>query len=293
MRRRFALVHNPLAGAANVRFLARVISRLEQSGATVAALQTDSAASATAAVAACAKTGGFDAAIAAGGDGTIRAVAAGAAGTQLPVGIVPLGTGNVMRYELGLARRPLAIAHTLLSGPILEAPTALANGQIFLLMAGAGFDGGVVAKLDQRLKRRLGRLAYAGPMLSALVKPPRMFDVDVDGAEFTVSWAIVTNASRYGGAFVLTRDTGISREGLVAILVKGSSRADVLNAALALAAGRLADPKTRPKDIEVLNASRVVMGSSVPVPLEIDGDDAGMTPVAITTGGPVVRLIVP
>lgn len=293
MRRRFALVYNPAAGAANARFLARAAALLQASGATVTPLNASSAGDATAAVAAIAKASEFDAVIAAGGDGTIRAVAAGAAGTALPVGIVPLGTGNVMKYELGLGRTPRAIADTLLNGAILEAPTARANGELFLLMAGAGFDGGIVANLNQRFKRRLGRLAYAGPLVSALVKPPRIFDVEVDGVSHEVSWAIVSNASHYGGSFVLTRETAIGRDGLVAILVKGSSRADVFKAALALGLGRLCDPETRPKDIEAVRASRVVMGAAMSVPLEIDGDDAGRTPVTITSGGPVVRLIVP
>ena len=161
------------------------------------------------------------------------------------------------------------------------------------MMAGAGFDGGIVANLNQNAKRRLGRLAYAGPLVSALLRPPRIFDVEVDGVAFEASWAIVSNARHYGGSFVLTRETALCSEGLAAILVIGASRADVFKAALALGLGRLADPASRPKGVVVLPASHVVMGASIPVPLEIDGDEAGMTPVTVTSGGPVVRFIVP
>ena len=293
MRRRFALVHNPNAGASNLRALERSVGLLRRSGGEVTPLNASSAADATQRVAALARQGGTDAVIAAGGDGTIRAVAAGAAGTELSVGIIPLGTGNVMKYEIGLGRSAREIAETLLHGPVLNARTGLANGQLFLLMAGAGFDGGIVANLNERAKRRLGRLAYAGPLLSALATPPRMFDVDVDGTAYDVSWAIVSNARHYGGSFVLTRETELGAEGLVAILVMGASRGDVFKAALALGLGRMADPATRPKGILVLPAKRVVMGAHCSVPLEIDGDEAGMTPVTITSGGPRVSLIVP
>ena len=298
MRRRFALVHNPNAGVSNLRLLARTLALLRQAGAELTTLNATSAGDATECVANLARQGGpvhggVDAVIAAGGDGTIRAVAAGAAGTTLPVGIIPLGTGNVLKHEIGLGRSPRQLADTLLHGPILNAQMALANGQPFLLMAGAGFDGGIVANLNHQTKRRLGRLSYAGPVLSALIKPPRMFDVAVDGAAYDVSWAIVTNASHYGGSFVLTRETAIDAEGLVAILVVGASRAEVFKAALALGLGRLANPATRPKGVLVLPAQNVVMGAHSPVPLEVDGDEAGVTPVTITSGGPKVRLIVP
>ena len=293
MRRRFALVHNPAAGVSNLRALERTLALLRQAGAEVTPIHATSAADATERVATLARQGGVDAVIAAGGDGTIRAVAAGAAGTQLPVGIIPLGTGNVMSYEIGLGRGARAIADTLLSGPVLRAHTGLANGQPFLLMAGAGFDGGIVAKLNQKTKRHLGRLAYAAPLASALITPPGVFDVDVDGAAYDVSWAIVSNARHYGGSFVLTRATSVLSEGLVAILVLGASRADVFKAALALGLGRLADPATRPQGIVVLRASRVVMGAQTPVLFEVDGDEAGLTPVTITSGGPQVSLIVP
>lgn len=293
MRRRFALVFNSAAGSSHPRLLDRVLARLAVAGASVEKLETSSAADATNKVRKAAEAMTFDAVIAAGGDGTIRSVASGAAGTNLAVGIVPLGTGNVMKYEIGLRTGAASIAETLLNGPEINIRGGLVNGAPFFLMAGAGFDGGIVANLNQRIKRRLGRLAYAEPLFSALAKPPRMFDVEVDGAGYDVSWAIVSNASRYGGSFVLTRDTSIEREGLVAILVMGASRGEVLKAAFALGLGRLAHPATRPKGIVVLPATRVVMGRHIYVPLEVDGDEAGMTPVEITAEGPKVRLIVP
>ncbi len=293
MRRNFALVFNQSAGAGRPRKLDRVVAHLEKQGARVTALQTSSAEDASQKVAATAGSGGFDAVIAAGGDGTIRAVAAGAAGTSLPVGIVPLGTGNVMRHEIGLSSRASVIAQTLLEGPEIPVRGSLVNGAPFFLMVGAGFDGRIVALLNQKSKRIFGRLAYAAPVLKTLGAGVYDLNVEVDGVHFNASWVIVTNAAHYGGSFLLTRDTQLGAGQLVAVIVTGTTRRDLMAASVALGLGRLADAKTRPQGVLSIPCSCVGISSAFTVPVEVDGDEAGTTPVEITSAGPVVRLIVP
>ena len=293
MRRRFALVFNASAGVAGPHLLKRVIERLEAAGATVEMLETASSADATAQVRTLAMTKSMDAVIAAGGDGTIRAVAAGASGTELAVGVVPLGTGNVLKYEIGLTSCASEIAQTLLSGPELKVRGGLVNGAAFFLMVGAGFDGRVVSQLNFQTKRRLGRLAYGGPIMRTLVHGPDHLDVEIDGAHYDASWVIVSNVAHYGGSFVLTRETQLGANKLLAVLVEKKSRVAILKASLSLALGRLADPKKRPHGVKVIPATRVRISSAANVPVEVDGDDAGTTPVVITAQGPEVRLIVP
>jgi len=86
-------------------------------------------------------------------------------GTRTPLGLVPVGTGNVLGSELGLVRDAQKLARGLLDDRDVPVRVALANGQPFLLMASAGFDARVLSHLDQVLKRRIGKLAYAGPLL--------------------------------------------------------------------------------------------------------------------------------
>ena len=293
MRRNLALVYNQSAGAGRPRKLDRVVAHLERYGARVTALHTSSAEDASQKVARAAREGSYDGVIAAGGDGTIRAVATGAAGTSLPVGIVPLGTGNVMRHEIGLSTSTSAIAQTLLDGPEIKVRCGLVNGAPFLLMAGAGFDGRVVALLNQKSKRVFGRLAYATPVLKTLGAGVFDLDVDVDGVSHSASWVIVTNAAHYGGSFRLTRDTQLGAGQLVAVIVTGTARRDLLAASMALGLGRLTEAKTRPQGILSMPCNRVRITSDFAVPVEVDGDEAGTTPVEISSEGPVVHLIVP
>ena len=123
--------------------------------------------------------------------------------------------------------------------------------------------------------------------------PCRAFDVDVDGKVFESSWVIVTNASRYGGSFTLTRDTCLGAGQLVAVIVEAQSRATLLGTSLSLALGRLADPRTRPGYVRAVPANRVVIGRQVATRVEVDGDEGGMSPVDVSAHGPVVQLIVP
>lgn len=293
MRRRFSLIYNSTAGFAHPRLLKRVVARLNAEGASVDMLQALSADEASRRVAAVAIAGSADAVIAAGGDGTIRAAAAGVAGTAMPLGFIPLGTGNVMKYEVGLRSNARDIANVLCNGPEICARGGLVNGAPFFLMAGAGFDGRIVADLDYKTKRTLGRLAYGGPIARALLRAPDELDVEIDGRHYAASWVIVANAAHYGGSFVVTRDTHLGSGKLVAVLIEGKSRAALLRAALALALGRLSRSETRPPEVQAIPAERVRITAQTPVPVEIDGDEGGVTPIEVTGGGPQVRLIVP
>ncbi len=293
MRRRFALIFNASAGVARPRLLDRAVGQLEAAGATVETLKTASAGDATAQVRELAADSGFDAVIAAGGDGTIRAVAAGAAGSSLAVGVIPIGTGNVMKHEIGLASRATIIAETLLNGPEITVRGGLVNGAPFFLMVGAGFDGRVVSHLNFKSKRVMGRLAYGGPIMRTLLHGPDHLDVGIDGAQYKASWVIVSNVAHYGGSFVLTRETQLGANKLVAVLIEKKSRFALFSAPVYLALGRLADPKTCPGGVRVIPAHRVQISAATAVPVQVDGDEAGMTPVEIIANGPEVRLIVP
>jgi diacylglycerol kinase (ATP) len=293
MRKTFALVFNARAGVARPKLLNGVLTNLKAEGAKVFSVPARSADEASLRVAELAHSRAADAVIAAGGDGTFRAVATGAAGTPLPVGFLPLGTGNVLAYELGLRKRAAEIAKGLLNHPVIDVQAGMVNGQPFFLMVGAGHDARIVQGLDYKTKRLLGRGAYTHPVLKALVQKPEMFDVDVDGRGFVASWVIVTRVSRYGGSFVVSRDTRLGAAPMIAIVIEAKSRSQLLAASTALALGWVADPERRPKGITVVPAHHVQMGMLARVPLQVDGDDVGATPVSIVAEGPVVRVIAP
>ncbi|MFN0217909.1 MAG: diacylglycerol/lipid kinase family protein [Hyphomicrobium sp.] len=292
-RSRFALVYNSHAGMALPRLLDGVLRQLRADGAEVFQLPARSAHEASECVREAAEKEICDAVIAAGGDGTFRAVATGAAGSSLPVGVIPLGTGNVIARELGMPWTPNGLAHVLTAGPAIPVQGGLVNGAPFFLMVGAGFDGRIIAGLNYNAKRLMGRAAFAPPVIKALVKGAQAFDVVVDGAEMSASWIIVARASRYGGSFVLSNETRLGVPEMIAVVIAAETRLQLAAACLALAHGRLADPVARPNFVHVFRAQVVEIGARVEAPVEIDGDQAGVTPVAIRRDGPVVNVIAP
>jgi diacylglycerol kinase family enzyme len=277
-------VHNPTAGVKGGSIVRKVVAALEAQGATVdiaAPREEDGAGMSPLAVA------GYDAVIAAGGDGTIRALSDAVGG--LPVGIIPAGTGNVLATEIGLSRSAAAIADVLVRGADIEIEGGYANGAPFFLMAGAGFDGAVVHALDVGLKRRIGKAAYTLPALRTLLTRPVPLEVTVDGAAHAARWVVVTKASRYGGSFVISREAGVLKPGLRAVLFSSHSRLVLVRQLLALAAGKLESEA----GVDILPCRHVTVDGPVLVPVQIDGDDFGFTPLAVEAGGPRLRLIVP
>ena len=147
--------------------------------------------------------------VAAGGDGTVAEVAAGLAGSDAALGLLPLGSANVLAHELGVPPGPEAAALSLLRGRDLRLWPGIARfgdgrTRLFVQMLGAGFDAAVVAGLDLRLKRALGGGAYVWQTLRELPRygfAPVEAQLD-DGAPHRVAGAVVTKGCLYAGRFL-------------------------------------------------------------------------------------------
>lgn len=131
---------------------------------------------------------GADLVVAVGGDGTVRAVAEALAGTGVPMGLMPLGTGNLLARNLDIPLNdPIAAMQLAIDGrdtpidvgwlrverwesqmddDIAEAADDLPDDtdkprdHIFLVIAGLGFDAAMVADADDQLKAKVGWMAY-------------------------------------------------------------------------------------------------------------------------------------
>jgi diacylglycerol kinase (ATP) len=287
MRRRFFVLFNPGAGRSRRALLDKVTDCLLAAGAEVRFCDAPDPAVALAEAARAVQSGGFDAIVAAGGDGTVRQAAGLVAHTGMPLGYIPLGTGNVLAHELRMDRAPATLAATLLTGALMPVSCGLANGAVFLLMAGAGFDGRVIARLKSATKVRFGKMAYVSPVLQTLAGELDPLDVTIDGVHRSSSWVVVTNARHYGGHFVIAPTASLAKPGLQAVLFHRRSRVVLLRQLAALALGRLGD------DVEIVECQHVQIRAPYPVPCQIDGDSAGTTPLEVSTGGGTVQLIVP
>jgi diacylglycerol kinase family enzyme len=287
-RRRLLIIHNRIAGMRRRWLLRHVCRELEAAGAELSILPADSFEADRSLAEKALASGTWHAVIAAGGDSTVRGVGAGLLGSGLPLGIIPIGTGNVLAHEIGFRSGPRTIAHNLMHGPSLPILGGQANGACFFAMAGVGFDARVLARLDLAWKRRLGKFAYALPLTHELLSRPQPFEVEIDGEAHLCSWLIVAKAARYAGPFLLTRQRTIHTDGFHAVIVRARSRASVLAVALAIAAGRLEDHP----QVKVTPCRRVAIPGRPGVLVQLDGEVFGPAPVEIAPADQALHVIV-
>ena len=293
MRRRFFLVVNAGAGLSSPWLVNEVTQILAQRGASIARETVGDFATIRRLVETAARSQQYDAVVAAGGDGTIRAAAAGMTGIDLPLAIIPCGTANVLAQEIGLKATPELVCQLLCDGPDVPIACARANGEPFLLMAGAGFDARVVGGLNHTLKSRIGKVAYAGPVLEALRQPIDTLSVTIDNRCYDASWVVIANARHYAGRFELALRTGIQQRGLEAVLFKARSRTVLMGQLLSLLRGRLNARAGKYGDVATYTCSHVKVSAPGPVPVQVDGDPFGATPLEVEAGSDLIRLIVP
>jgi YegS/Rv2252/BmrU family lipid kinase len=232
--------------------------------------------------------------IAAGGDGTINEVVNGMACSDIPIGVLPLGTTNVLAREIYEDHHPDAILARIISGSArrvsLGQITCYPGGnpvsRYFVLMAGIGFDGQAVRDINLYLKKHTGPGAYILSGLQTLLNySPEELVLTVDGREVRGYAAIIGNVSRYGGDFRITPDARIYEPSLYACIFQGRKRADLLRYVSLMTFGR----HTRARDVVYTRAEEITITGSSPV--QIDGDYFGMADAKITVAKDVISLI--
>lgn len=286
-RRRFFVIHNPLSGRNRRQHLDAVCDRISGAGGRVEIGSAHDYASIRGQADAAVAAGRFDALVVAGGDGTIRAAATALIATKMPLGVVPLGTGNVLATELSLPHDPSALAGMLMSGPTLTVSCGSVASEPFLLMASAGFDAAILPRLQHRTKRVLGKLAYAGPVVAQFAERQRTFVARIDGKAYTCSWLIVSNARHYAGTFVIAPDRTITAPGYTAFAVTTASRAGMLRVLLAIASGKPPPPSLA----AVVPCRHVEIADARGVPIQADGDPLVLPSLVITADKRPLKVI--
>src|SRR3712207_5718933 len=197
------IIGNPNSGSAGDEgYLERFAEALRSGGQEVEVLNTERPDHATELAAAA----GDRLVIAAGGDGTVNEVVNGLS-KDATLGILPLGTANVLARELGLPLKPEDACERILSGSVSRMDVGVATDEEgkerrFTCMAGIGFDANVVREVTPRFKRYLRSLAF--PLVALKVyfrdRGPTLRIVDGDTTYIT-QFAVVANGHYYGGEF--------------------------------------------------------------------------------------------
>jgi diacylglycerol kinase family enzyme len=149
---------------------------------------------------------GVDLVLASGGDGTVTACVGGVAGSGVPLGVLPCGTGNLLARNLGL---PLSLDEALtaaLTGSDRRLDVGMANGRPFVVMAGIGFDAEMLEGTSDESKKHMGWAAYVLSALRHLGDRPARVVLRVDSCPPRRRWAsgvIIGNVGSLQGNVVL------------------------------------------------------------------------------------------
>ena len=226
------------------------------------------------------------AAITVGGDGTLRGVAEFLLDTLgpeslPPLVVVPLGTANLMRDHLNLDWDAAEIDRAIDQRRIRHLDAARANGQLFLLMAGVGIDGAIVHALDRIRKGPINKLSYLLPAALALKDYtfPSM-SVELDGKlifSHAPALTFVGNVREYGTGFPILPDAE-SDDGLLDVCVLPCKTPQKL---IEIALRTAASEHTQMSGVVCGKGKRIRVHTDNPVPVQLDGDPGGHTPLDI------------
>ena len=220
--------------------------------------------------------------VAAGGDGTVSAVAYALRGTGIPLLPYPAGTGNLVARNLNLPLDPLELALTTIAGrtisidlgemtlPARSGMKPVRKG--FVIAAGAGFDAKIMESA-RGLKSTLGEGAYIIGAMQNLAPTLSRFTLTLDGRSFETDGiaVLLMNLARTQLDLVVAHGADAQDGMLEVVVVKTPSPAGLLPAIWAAMLDRLGDHPDRP-GLEIHTASTAHVTAEPPLALEYDGE---------------------
>ncbi len=245
-----------------------------------------------------------------GGDGTVRAVAQELAGTDVPIGLLPGGTGNLLARNLGAPIDDLSEAMTVaLTGDVRSLdlgwmvldptqeqlsglPRPAGNVHCFAVMAGIGFDAQIMEDAPEKVKDKVGWAAYVASGSRHLRDPGVTMEVTVDGRATTyddVRTVVVGNCGELTGGMVLLPDAEVDDGLLDAVVLTPSSLTQWLGVAARVVTERAGDGPS----ITRLRGRDLLLRTDTPQLCEVDGDvltEAGALRLVVQPAGLQVRV---
>ncbi len=289
MTKRGLLIYNPAArGAPKLERLRAAAGGV--AGWEITIEQTTVAGHATE-LASQAASEGLDAAIACGGDGTVNEVANGLASSTTALAVVRGGTANVWAKEIHTPKDPARALRLLADGETRAVDLGRAGERYFLLMAGIGFDGAIVRELSGGAKKRLGAAAYVLHGLRRALGY-RSVQAEIAANDQSLSgqlyWAVLGNTRSYGGVVAITHQAKADDGRLDLFLLRQGG----LPRLLWLLPWVLLRRHQRRAHVLYRTVTSLDLATAG-LPIQIDGEYLGETPLRFEVAPAALRVIVP
>jgi YegS/Rv2252/BmrU family lipid kinase len=217
---------------------------------------------------------GVDLVMAQGGDGTVMACVTGLAGTDVPLAVLPGGTGNLLATNFDIPSELDEAVEVAIEGDRVRLDVAAMDDDRFVVMGGIGFDAAMLRDADPKLKEHLGAVAYVLSGFKHLRRRVTRFQLRLDDQppiERTGQGVLIGNLGRLQGGLPVMPDARPD-DGLLDVAVLQTRT--VLDW-LALAARVLLRRRRKDPQLELFQARRVELHCDTPQPVERDGDPVG------------------
>ncbi|HWR36500.1 MAG TPA: diacylglycerol kinase family protein [Clostridia bacterium] len=314
--RKAVLIYNPFAGGGRgerQNAIEAVASVLRAGGIDAALAPTRAAGSAPEQVREALREG-CDMVVACGGDGTVHEVLQGLAETSsnASLGLIPLGTGNVLAKDLGLPANPIAAARSLLQ----FRPKRIAAGKLcycnaageavaryFTVAAGVGAHAQLIYAANANVKQQRGLVAYYTKGFHVLFTHPfapfeaEVTRVDGETMRGTVQEIVAMRVRSFGGMLKRWMPGGaLEHDYLQLVVIRDASRRGLVPYTAATILGS----KWRPAGVEIMPAARVLckpaacpIGETARIHVQADGEIIGQMPLEISIVPNAFTLLMP
>lgn len=286
MKKGICIIFNPAAKGSKAE---RMRDRIERLPGDVVVRQTSAPGDAEA-LAERAVEQGYGTVVAAGGDGTVNEVVNGIVGSDVALGVLPVGTINVFALELGIPMDLRRAWEVIRHGNVRRVDLAKANDHYWVQLAGVGFDAQIVEETDREVRKNLGPLSYL--LTAALVagrKPPRLTVTAARHKPVEGCFVLVGNGRYYGGPYEIFKG-GRMDDGMLDVYVfQRMSHFDMIR----YIQGMVFFAHDRMPDVKTLRARRIKVESSERVPVEVDGELLGYTPVTFSVQAGKLGVLAP
>ena len=237
---------------------------------------------------------GVDVVAANGGDGTVMEVAHGVMGSQVPMGILPGGTANLVSVELGIPKDLQKAAQVIASDSsvVKQVDVGRIGDDYFLLRVGLGIAAEKVKLADREMKDRYGLAAYsiAGAKAILGAKQARYrFKFDGEEIEETGITCLIDNAGNMGRPEFRVANNISMCDGLLDVILVHDISVKSIATSLSGIAGRDIDSNK----VFHWQAASIEIDVDPPMDIQIDGELRGQTPLTIETIPKAVGILTP
>lgn len=218
----------------------------------------------------------LDMVLVSGGDGTVMACVSALAGTQVPLAVLPGGTGNLLALNLDIPLDLEAAIDVALKGERHRIDVCRTRQGCYAIMAGVGFDAAMLRDANPALKTRIGALAYVFSALKHLRDDAVRFELALDGKHVASGAAhciLIGNLGRLQMGLEVIPAADPHDGTLDVAVIRAGTIATWLLVVLRVLRGR----RRNDARVKTFRAARVEVTTDRALPVELDGDVFGET----------------